>query len=268
MKAEEQLIKLAIQGDKDALEQLLISVEGMIYNLALRMLWHPEDAKDATQEILIKVLTNLGSFKYQSGFKTWVYKLSTNNLINFKKRIQTKKLSFEAYSGYLNQGLSDGIHYTDNEVEQNLLIVEAKVGCSNAMLQCLNATNRLVYIIGEILELNSREAAFIMETTPVNFRKRLSNSRKKLHAFIHRNCGIVNPSNPCRCHKKVDDAIENNRINPEKLLFTKTERTEQLIVSISSIQDEVGLYQSNPDYQSPDEVLGEIKRIINTTDNV
>jgi len=268
MKSSEQLIKLAVTGDKNALEQLVTSVQGMVYNLALRMLWHPEDAKDVTQEILIKVITNLSSFQHRSEFKTWVYKLSTNTLINHKKRIQKKKLSFEEYSGYLNQGFSHKINYTNNEAEQKLLIIEAKVGCSNAMLQCLNTENRLVYILGEILELNSKEGAFILDITSVTFRKRLSRTRKKLHSFINQNCGIVNPANTCRCHKKVDDAIEKKHIKPNQLLFTKTEKTEQLIDSISTIQNEVGLYQSNPDYQTPEEILTGIKKIIASSNRI
>lgn len=264
MKSTEQLIGLAIKGDKNALEQLIISVQDMIYNLALRMLWHPEEAKDATQEILIKVITNLSSFKFKSTFKTWVYKLSSNTLINYKNRIQKRKLSFEQYAADLHQGLSDSISFTNNKAEQNLLIIEAKVGCSNAMLQCLNAENRLVYIIGEILEFNSTEAAFILEMTAVNFRKRLSRSKQKLHSFIHQNCGIVHPNNSCRCHKKVDDAIDKKRINANQLLFVPSEETTELIDTINKIQTEVGLYQSNPDYDSPEEILAGIKQIIST----
>ena len=78
MKSTNELVKLAVKGDKNALEELILSVQDMVYNLALRMLWHPEDAKDATQEILIKVVTNLSSFKGNSEFNTWVYRLATN----------------------------------------------------------------------------------------------------------------------------------------------------------------------------------------------
>lgn len=268
MKSSEQLVKLAIDGDKNALEQIVLSVQDMIYNLALRMLWHPEDAKDATQEVLIKVVTNLSSFQHKSKFNTWVYRLSTNTLINYKNQLQNKKLSFEGYANNLNEGLSNSIQFTSNEAEQKLLIIEAKVGCSNAMLQCLNAKNRLVYIIGEILEFNSKEAAFILDTTPVNFRKRLSRARDKIHSFLKGNCGIVNPNNKCRCHKKVDDAIKKNRINPDQLLFVKSDKTEQLIESINSIQDEVSLYQSNPNYEAPEKILEGIKRIITTNKNI
>jgi len=220
------------------------------------MLWHPEDAKDATQEILIRVVTNLSSFENRSEFNTWVYRLSTNTLINFKKQLQNKKLSFEAYSNYLSQGLSNQIKYTNNEAEQKLLIIEAKVGCSNAMLQCLNAENRLVYIIGEILAFNSKEGAFILDTTPVNFRKRLSRARAKMSSFLNSNCGIINPSNTCRCYKKVDDAIAKKHINPNQLLFAKTNKTEQLIASINTI------------YKTPEKVLNGIKKIITTANNM
>jgi len=172
------------------------------------------------------------------------------------------------YSTYLNQGLSNNIKYTNNEAEQKLLIIEAKVGCSNAMLQCLNAENRLVYIIGEILEFNGNEGSFILDYTPVNFRKRLSRAREKMSSFLNSNCGIINPSNKCKCHKKVDDAIDKKYINPNQLLFAKTNRTEELIESINTIQTQVGLHQSNPNYKTPEKILKGIKKIITTANNV
>lgn len=258
----ENLVKSAVEGDKTALETVVKEIQDLIYNLAVRMLWHPDEAKDATQEILIKVITNLSSFQHQSSFKTWVYRLASNTLINYNQQIHRKKLSFNEYSTYLNQGFSNQINYTTNPAERNLLVIEAKVGCSNAMLQCLNDDHRMVYIIGEILELNSREGAIILDITAANFRKKLSRAREKLHAFIHNNCGIVNPANPCRCHKKVDDAIKNKFIHPENLLFIKKEATEALIASIETIQTEVNLYRSNPTYNTPANLLHEIKKIM------
>ena len=258
----EENIKMAVEGDKMALEKVVIEIQGLIYNLALRMLWHPEEAEDATQEVLIKIITNLGSFQHKSSFKTWVYRLASNTLINYKKRIQRQQLSFDKYATYLNQGFSDEIHYTPNEAERKLLIIEAKVGCSNAMLQCLNPESRMVYIVGEILEFNSQEGAFILDTNPVNFRKKLSRARARLHSFLNNNCGIVNPANKCRCYKKVDHAIQMRHIDPKNLLFTKGDETERLMQDINTIQSEVNLYQTNPDYQSPEKLLGEVKRII------
>ncbi len=268
MKITESTILAATNGDRHALERIILSVQDMIYNIALKMLWHPEDAQDATQEILLKVITNLSSFESKSTFNTWVYRLSINTLINFKNRIQQQKISFEAYAIQLHQGFADDIHYTSNESERKLLIIEAKVGCSNAMLQCLNADSRLVYILGEILEFNSTEASFILDIPPSNFRKKLSRARIKMNSFLQANCGIINPKNTCRCHKKVDDAIQKKRINPQQLLFAKTNETEQLINSIHSIQTHITLYQSNPEYQAPETILHDIKNLVTKYDPI
>jgi len=99
------------------------------------MLWHPDDAKDATQDILIKVITNLGSFKYKSAFTTWVYRLASNSLINFKKKKFVIAIDFDQYELQLKKGISNSILYTNNKAEQNLLVQEAKIGCSNAMFK-------------------------------------------------------------------------------------------------------------------------------------
>ena len=133
------------------------------------------------------------------------------------------------------------------------------------MLQCLNKENRLTYIIGEILDFNSTEGAIIFDITPVSFRKRLSRSKKSLHDFLHKNCGIIDAKNKCRCHKKVDNSIKKEFIQPNNLLFTKNIKSTTLINSIDNIQNEVSLYRTNPEYSAPSSLLIEVKKIITTS---
>lgn len=266
MNTLEEKVREAVNGDKKALEEVVYHIQDLIYNLAIRMLWHPDDAKDATQDILIKIITNLGTFKHKSAFTTWVYRISTNSLINFKKKKFTKTINFEDYEKQLNNGLSNTINYTSNTAEQNFLIQEAKIGCSNAMLQCLNKESRATYIIGEILEFNSNEGAIILDITPESFRKRLSRSRKRLHNFLNKNCGIVNPENKCRCSKKVDNAIRNKIIQPSNLIFTNNIKNTSLIDTIEHLNNQVSLYHSNPIYKTPEKLFSEIKKIITAID--
>jgi RNA polymerase sigma factor (sigma-70 family) len=268
MNSLENLVREAVEGDKQSLEDVVIRIQDLVYNLAVRMLWHPDDAKDATQDILIKVITNLSSFSHKSAFTTWVYRLASNNLINFKKKKFAATITFDEYELQLNHGFSDTIGYTTNKAEQNLLIQEAKVGCSNAMLQCLNKQSRLAYILGEILEFNSTEGAIILDIPPDSFRQKLSRARKRLHNFLGKNCGIVNHENQCRCNKKVDISIKNKFIDPKNLLFAKGGKGTSLIGAIDNIQSEVSLYQSNPDYNAPQTLLKEVRRIITTASNL
>ncbi len=100
-----ELIDEAIGGNKAALEALVLSVENMIYNLSLRMLGSPHDAQDASQEIIIKIITQLSSFRKESTFSTWVYLIATNYLINYKKTMFAQRpLSFEYYGEDISAG--------------------------------------------------------------------------------------------------------------------------------------------------------------------
>ena len=79
------LVLRARSGDRAALEDLVQRHQGWIYNIAVRMLYHPQDAEDATQEILIKVLTRLSSFEGRSSFRTWLYRIVVNHVLNMKR---------------------------------------------------------------------------------------------------------------------------------------------------------------------------------------
>ena len=69
----ESLVDLAKDGNKKSLEAIVRRIQDRIYGLSLRMLYRPEDAEDATQEILIKIITHLDSFEGRSKFSNWAY---------------------------------------------------------------------------------------------------------------------------------------------------------------------------------------------------
>ena len=75
----------AAAGDKDAAYALLDAVQDDVYELALRMLGHPADAQDAAQEILVIVLTHLGTFRGESAFSTWVWRIAARRLVEVKR---------------------------------------------------------------------------------------------------------------------------------------------------------------------------------------
>ena len=255
-------IKRAVAGDKNALEEVIKSVQDLIYNLAVKMLWHPEEAKDASQEILIRLVTNLGKFEHKSSFQTWVYRLAANHLINYRNKNFRMNIDFEQHAGLLKENLSDQITYTTNIAEKRLLVEEAKVGCSNAMLQCLPPRQRMVYLVGEILDFNSLEGAAVLELSPENFRQLLSRSRKSIRAYLNGHCGLVNKNNPCRCHKRVDEAIRQQLIDPKDLLFTKNKQSDTLIEHIDRLDEAARIHQTNANYQAPEQLIREIRKVV------
>ena len=145
-------IEKAKSGDKKALESIITDIQEMVYNLSLKMLLFPSDAKDATQEILIRVVTHLGSFEHHSKFSTWVYRIATNYLISFKGKKSSKfAMPLDQYATLIDSGQSEMVHYTVNKGELSLLEEEVKISCTRGLLLCLKPIDRLVYILAEIL---------------------------------------------------------------------------------------------------------------------
>lgn len=266
----ETLVEQAKSGDKPALETLVSRIQNQVYGLAMRMLAHPENAEDATQEILIRIITHLSDFQYKSAFSTWVYRVATNSLLNIRKKLQGDPVTFEAFEEDLDRGLSDTNWTAPTEIEQQLLVEEIKIGCSQALLQCLNPDERIAYILGEIFEINSQEGSYILEITPVTFRKRLSRARNQIQNFMYRKCGLVNPANACRCARRFDYAIANKRLDPNVLQFAKHPKTPQQqaaleqLETIQELERVVMVYRSHPNYQAPRAFLDSIRLLFDS----
>src|SRR5918996_1393979 len=81
------LARRAGEGDRDALRELVRESQHPMYRLALRFLGNPDDAQDACQEILIRIVTRLGTFEGRSKFTTWAYTVATRSLLRTRKRM-------------------------------------------------------------------------------------------------------------------------------------------------------------------------------------
>jgi RNA polymerase sigma factor (sigma-70 family) len=208
----EDLARLAVGGDRSAVERLARSVQPDVFTLALRMLWNREDAQDATQEILIRVLTRLSSFDFQSKLRTWVYRVAVNYLLDVKKSaVERMNLTFVRLADDLHDGLSDegpAAH------EESVMVEEVKIGCTLAMLQCLDRPHRLAYILGEILDLSGPEAAAALGIDATALRKRLERARGAVFDFARSYCGLASDDAACRCNRRVPAAIRLGRVQP------------------------------------------------------
>src|SRR5687768_2041673 len=213
----EDLARRALDGDRDAVEQLVRGLQGDVYGLALRMLWNREDAEDATQEILVRAVTRLGQFDFRSKLKTWVYRIAVNYVLDVKKSpVERQHFTFERFADDLAEGLSsDG----PGDAERSLLTEEVKIGCTLGMLQCLDRPHRLAYVVGEILDLSGPEAADVLGVTATLFRKRLQHARTAVMSFTSAYCGLASDTAACACHRRVPAALRIGRIREGALDF-------------------------------------------------
>jgi len=258
----EALVADATSGDRAALEQLLEAIRHDLYGIAVRMLWCPHDAADATQEILIKVFTSLATFRGEAGFRTWVHRIAVNHLLNVRRsRVErVAATSFEAFGEELAaEPLAPPLELP--EPERSLLEAEVRIGCTQGMLLCLDRDHRIAYVLGEILGFDHREAADCLEIPAATFRKRLSRARARVEAFVGRHCGLVRTAAACRCAERTGHVVARGFVDPRSLLFArhpqKTVRDADVGVVVEALHDlrsAAQLMRSLPEYRAPETV--------------
>lgn len=251
------LVDKATAGDKKALETLITGVQDIVFNLSLRMLGTFADAEDATQDILLKMITHLSSFRGDSSFTTWVFSIAVNHLKNYKKHMFAHyPLSFEFYGDDIENGKIQDVPDLTQNVEKDILEEELKMSCTNVMLQCLDVESRCIFILGTMFKIDSRIAGDILGMSPETYRKRLSRIRKKMADFLGQYCGEYGRGK-CKCRERINYAIQNHRINPLQLDFmTTTEIPVQTMIDVKNAMEDIDDLSQDfsfcKPYQSPE----------------
>ena len=264
-------VKAAQGGDAGALDRVVRAVQNDVYRLAQRMLYLPADAEDATQEILVRVVTRLGSFEGRSRFRTWVYRVAANHLLDFRRARAEHGLSFDEYGEDLADGLTTEAPQHLRAPELQVLRREVRLACTSALLMCLDRDHRLAYVLGVVFELAGPEAASILGIAPAAFRKRLSRAQQRVHAFLQTTCGRVAPDRAaCRCEHRIDAAVAQGRVDPEQLLFSQHPvapgdgGVDAVVSRLERAVDATTLMRAHPSYVANDEVadgvLGLLRR--------
>ena len=214
-----ELIELALKGDKRALNELIASHERFIYNVAWKFTNDRDEAGDLTQEVFIKVLTKLSTFKGKSSFRTWLYRIVFNQFMQTRRRpMEDRWEDFDDFANQLNAIPSPDLT-AEEELEQIDRTKTARVRCMSGMLMCLTREQRLIYVLGDVFRIDHNIGAEIFGISQDNYRTRLKRTRKEFHAFMNRQCGLVKKENPCRCSKKAKAMEAAGRMQTDKKLF-------------------------------------------------
>ena len=185
------LLPLAQAGDQKALEELLRLHEPFLFNVAWKYTNDQEEAKDLTQEVMIKIITNLPSFSGKSSFRTWAYRIVVNQFLKTKRRpMEDRWTGFDDFADQLNAIPSPDLS-PQEELEQVDRTKTARYRCMSGMLMCLTREQRLMYLLGEVFRIDHNMGAEIFNLTKANYRMKLSRARKEFHAFMNRQCGLV-----------------------------------------------------------------------------
>ncbi|WP_288960952.1 RNA polymerase sigma factor [uncultured Sulfitobacter sp.] len=249
-------VSAARDGDRAALASVVQSLQGPVFRLALRMLAHPADAEDATQEILIKIITHLGTLRDDRAAGGWALKVASRHLVGLRKRsrVEAMRMSFRDFADDLNHGLADPAGDPADTALTAIAIEEIKVGCTLAMLTCLGRSLRIAYVLGDIFEMSDSEAAEALEISAAAYRQRLSRARQEVTRFVKTYCGVVSQSAACRCEKRLTAARARGRVTLGAPAFPLTAPAcdirdlRRQIRTLEEGRRAAALMRSNPDF--------------------
>jgi RNA polymerase sigma-70 factor (ECF subfamily) len=178
------LVRQARRGDVGAYDDLVRRYQERIYATVYHMTSNHEDANDLVQETFIKAYRALKTFKGDSSFYTWVYRIAVNKTINFLKQRKNR----------LHMSLNDMDHKTENDPDlvalvsektprRDLNLAELQDKLNEAMLK-LSEHHRMVVTLHDIQGLSHEEIANIMDCNVGTVRSRLFYARQQLQAYL------------------------------------------------------------------------------------
>ena len=180
---EQELVTRAKQGDQAAFEQLVRDNEKRIYNLTLRMVGNSDDALDLSQEAFLNAWKGLGSFKGDSAFSTWLYRLASNACLDFlrsrKRRQDTTGSPLSLDDDEAPPPPADDSARPDLQLER-----KERVQALHRALDALPVHHRQVIVMRELSGLSYQEISEALELDLGTVKSRLTRARLALKKIL------------------------------------------------------------------------------------
>ncbi len=168
-----EIILQASEGNLEAFEHVYKVTSGFVYNVALRVTSNEEDAQEVTQDVFLKIYKNLKIFRFESSFKTWVYRITVNTAINLYKKVSKELRRKTDYESIIK------VHGIPSEVDGNIEKESRRSKIEN-LLEMLNPQQRVCIVLREIEGKNYKEISQILKININTVRTRLRRARAAL----------------------------------------------------------------------------------------
>ena len=182
---DDRLVEAALDGDARAFELLMEKHESKMYAVALRMCQNREDAQDCLQDAMLRIYKALPSFKGQSSFSTWAYRITMNTCLDELRRKKVRQASS------LDQMLDLGWSPVDenNSTERHADNMELKRNLSRA-IQTLPEEMRAAVVLRDVQGFSYDEIAEMLSTNVGTVKSRISRGREKLREILSKDAEL------------------------------------------------------------------------------
>lgn len=183
--SEEQLIQRAANGDGTAFSELMAQHESRMYAVTLRMCANREDAQDCLQDAMLRIYRAIGSFKGQSAFSTWIYRITMNTCLDELRRRKSRNASS------LDNLLESGWSPTDeNDVPERHAIVSEQRRTIDMAIAQLPEDMRAAVILRDIQGHSYDEIAAMLDANIGTVKSRISRGRERLRQILRENAEL------------------------------------------------------------------------------
>ncbi|MCL2390845.1 MAG: sigma-70 family RNA polymerase sigma factor [Endomicrobia bacterium] len=184
MLSDIQLVKLAKEGHLNAFESLITKYKDKVFNIAFSFTSNYSESDDITQNVFLKVYSNLDSFEEKSAFSTWLYRISVNECYNGLKKRKKNTVSLETEVKNKDDiSLKDVLADPNANVEQNSISAETQSMIRKALLE-LPEKYRMIVTLRDIEDISYEEIAQIMKISDAKVKVWLFRARNKLKSII------------------------------------------------------------------------------------
>ncbi len=178
------LVERAAAGDKAAFEQIMIHSQQRVMAMSWRILGNEADARDASQEVFLRVYKYLGRFKQDQDFFAWVYRITVNVCRDMLKKRQHESDRFRALDADPSEEILE-IPFVHEDAEQALIQAQRRELISRA-IATLPFKERASIVLRDVEGLSTDEVARVLKSSSTTVRSQISSARRKIRDYCRR----------------------------------------------------------------------------------
>lgn len=178
------LIERAAAGDTAAFEQIMVHSQQRVMAMSWRILGNEADARDASQEVFLRVYKYLGRFKQDQDFFAWVYRITVNVCRDMLKKRQHENDRFSSFGADPSAEILE-VPVTHADAEQTLIQAQRRDLISRA-IATLPFKERASIVLRDVEGLSTDEVARVLKSSATTVRSQISSARRKIRDYCRR----------------------------------------------------------------------------------
>ena len=180
---EQRIIERVLSGDKNAFEGLVLANQNNVYNLALKLTGNEEDALDNAQEAFLKAYIQLSSFRAESRFSVWLYRLTYNQCIDFLRKKQ--KMTTVSLTSSDEDNDSAEIEVQDiRALPEDIILTDELRKTITESIDELGSEHREIIMMREITGMSYSDIAAVLNISEGTVKSRIARARKVLVSIL------------------------------------------------------------------------------------